>query len=141
MVLTAGHSKGPEAQSYTQISIMDEDEKFDGPSAVEKTDMLDKAGVFEYDKISEREHEILEACRLGDLEKLRDIAESPGGFMMDRLRQSACKCLICFQSYTDFLCTRTNHIHRAGSSWTSAKRGERDLSYSKFLERPSIAQR
>ncbi|KAM7196410.1 GTPase-activating protein gyp10 [Naviculisporaceae sp. PSN 640] len=54
-----------------------------------QTDVFDKTGVFEYDKIDEREHQILEACRSRDLAKLRDIAESPGGFMTDTLRQSA----------------------------------------------------
>lgn len=68
-----------------------DDDKFDEPTIVEKTSLLDKADVFEYDKISERERDILESCSRRDLDKLRCIAESPGGFVTDRLRQSACK--------------------------------------------------
>ena len=35
---------------------------------------------------------ILEACRKGDLDALRALAESPGGFLADSIRQQACKC-------------------------------------------------
>ena len=35
---------------------------------------------------------ILKACEDGDLAALRELAESPGGFLTDSIRQKACKC-------------------------------------------------
>jgi hypothetical protein len=34
---------------------------------------------------------ILQACRQRDLDALRDIAQSSGGFLTDTIRQQACK--------------------------------------------------
>lgn len=39
-----------------------------------------------------KEHAILDACRWKNLDALRSLAESPGGFLTDRVRQQACKC-------------------------------------------------
>jgi transposase len=38
-----------------------------------------------------KKEEILEACRRRDLSALRALAESPGGFLTDSIRQQACK--------------------------------------------------
>lgn len=35
---------------------------------------------------------ILKACEDRDLAALRELAESPGGFLADSIRQKACKC-------------------------------------------------
>ena len=40
---------------------------------------------------SEKEEAILKACQWRDLEALKVLAESPGGFMTDAIRQQACK--------------------------------------------------
>ncbi|KAK4211690.1 GTPase-activating protein gyp10 [Rhypophila decipiens] len=68
---------------------MDDDETYDESVTVEQADMLDKTGVFEIDKISNRERDILDACRWKKLDRLMEIAESPGGFVTDELRRSA----------------------------------------------------
>lgn len=40
---------------------------------------------------SEKEEAILRACKWRDLEALQTLAESPGGFLTDDIRQQACK--------------------------------------------------
>jgi hypothetical protein len=39
----------------------------------------------------EKKEAILEACRQRDLDALRALAELPGGFLTDEIRQQACK--------------------------------------------------
>jgi hypothetical protein len=43
------------------------------------------------DAEDKRKDIILQACRQRDLDALRDIAQSPGGFLTDTIRQQACK--------------------------------------------------
>lgn len=43
------------------------------------------------DATSEKERAILEACRWRNLGDLRALAESPGGFLTDEIRQQACE--------------------------------------------------
>ena len=64
---------------------------YDEPTLVEKT-----AGS-EDTTVSDRERAIIDACKWRNLEQLRIIAESPGGFLTDNLRQLACKHLIISQ--------------------------------------------
>jgi hypothetical protein len=40
---------------------------------------------------SEKEEVILRACKWRDLDSLKALAESPGGFLTDDIRQQACK--------------------------------------------------
>lgn len=40
---------------------------------------------------SPKEDEILDACRRRDFQRLQALAESPGGFVTDELRQHACE--------------------------------------------------
>ena len=40
----------------------------------------------------EKKKAILEACSQRDLDALRALAQSPGGFLADSIRQRACKC-------------------------------------------------
>ncbi len=40
----------------------------------------------------EKKEAILEACKQRDLDALRALAELPGGFLTDEIRQQACKC-------------------------------------------------
>lgn len=44
-----------------------------------------------FDAGSGKERAILEACRWRNLDALRALAESPGGFLTDKIRQQACK--------------------------------------------------
>lgn len=53
----------------------------------EKTTTASPNGTTEQKKAA-----ILEACRHRDLGVLRALAESPGGFLTDGIRQQACKC-------------------------------------------------
>jgi len=46
--------------------------------------------------VEDKKQAILHACRTRDLARLRALAESPGGFLSDDLRQQACKCLPSF---------------------------------------------
>jgi len=41
---------------------------------------------------TDKEHAILEACRWRNLDALRVLAESQGGFITDKIRQQACEC-------------------------------------------------
>lgn len=42
--------------------------------------------------------EIIDACRRRDIESLQALAESPGGFITDELRQQACELVHSLQS-------------------------------------------
>ena len=55
-----------------------------GATAADKPDNRDK----------EKERAILKACRWKNLSELRCLAESPGGFLTDSLRQQACKSVL-----------------------------------------------
>ena len=46
--------------------------------------------------VDDKKQAILHACRTRDLARLRSLAESPGGFLSDDLRQQACMCLPSF---------------------------------------------
>jgi hypothetical protein len=45
------------------------------------------------DAADKKREAILEACRQRDLDSLRALAESTGGFLADDIRQQACKLL------------------------------------------------
>lgn len=47
--------------------------------------------VIENPFYTEKEEAILRACKQRDLIKLRELAESQGGFLNDEIRQQACK--------------------------------------------------
>ncbi len=77
----------------------------DGEDTREKTDTEDaldgkaaghasngKKGGLGHADAQRKKATILEACRTGDLDSLRALAESPGGFLADSIRQQACKC-------------------------------------------------
>lgn len=64
------------------------DEKLNGLDAVEIRNNTDaKAGLNEK---SPKEEAIWDACRRRDIKELQSLAESPGGFVTDELRQEAC---------------------------------------------------
>jgi TBC1 domain family member 20 len=56
------------------------------------------------DAADKKREAILEACGQRDLGALRALAESPGGFLTDDIRQQACKLLT-------YLCSKT-YQHR-----------------------------
>lgn len=60
------------------------------PSLDEKTIKLNGTT----DATDKKKDAILEACRQRDLGALRALAESPGGFLTDDIRQQACKLML-----------------------------------------------
>jgi hypothetical protein len=59
------------------------------PSLNEKGVNHHKSATYATD---EKRKAILEACSQRDLDALRALAQSPGGFLADSIRQRACKC-------------------------------------------------
>lgn len=71
------------------------DEKRNGLDAVEirsipADDTDNTNGKAGWNVKSPKEDTIRDACRRRDIEELQSLAESPGGFVTDELRQEAC---------------------------------------------------
>jgi hypothetical protein len=62
------------------------------PSLDEKT-VMHNGTADAADATDKKREAILEACRQRDLDSLRALAESPGGFLADDIRQQACELL------------------------------------------------
>ena len=80
-----------------------------------------------------KEQEIIDACRRRDIEALQALADSPGGFISDELRQQACE--LCddlstkhsytYQGTNDSLLT-THRAHTARTTSPVPKRRQRE---------------
>lgn len=70
----------------------EEEEKGDQgtPQPVDST-VIDEEAEAKAQIHSAKRSKILEACRRRDIEELQSLAESPGGFLTDGLRQQACE--------------------------------------------------
>lgn len=96
--------------SLTQDSDQIAEEKSDhaiSMSPRSPTDVTDSNAQLQ--KLKARE--IIDACRRRDIEGLQALAESPGGFVTDNLRQQACE-LVCgdFSTQTSSLFPKTSQI-------------------------------
>lgn len=74
--------------SEATVAVGREMEEWVGPGVDEKAASLENAAS----ATDKKEEAILEACRKRDLCALRQLAESPGGFLSDAIRQQACEC-------------------------------------------------
>lgn len=61
------------------------------PTPLSSVDQIPEAEAEPNPRVkSPKEDEILDACRRRDIEELQSLAELPGGFVTDELRQQAC---------------------------------------------------
>lgn len=83
-------------------NAVDEKEAWDGPQPSQPS--LDEGEP--QPRRDPKEDVILDACRRRDIAELQFLAESPGGFLTDQLREEAC----------EFLATYLTSHHQANST-------------------------
>ena len=81
--------------AYGSDEIAEEKSNHDHPrSSLPQPEVTDSNAQLEELKVQE----IIDACRRRDIEGLQALAESPGGFIRDELRQQACELCDYFSS-------------------------------------------
>jgi hypothetical protein len=88
--------------AYGNDSVAEEKSNYDNPRSPQPEPEIVTESTAQLEEA--KAHKITEACRRRDIEGLQALAESPGGFIRNELRQQACKLCDLFFVFVFFSC-------------------------------------